>query len=220
MGTDDGSTLRKFTMCGVTGADLHASAGVACSSSNNYTQSDINIYGFKFDTLCQEFRSGNKWGNNPDAQGVFVHTFVWNSLTTDYKHTRDDQFHALKEEATAAYCHKSMALKQRGENCGPPWGRGSSTSVGQQTCAAALQASHTADECQNAKKADVDSCFHHCAGRFILEEDAMMSRPEFVVAGLADSQHVQSLVSTVVIATVMGVWFPIVLLCGCARLTN
>jgi len=55
--------------------------------------------------ILKGFRAGTKWGQRQD---VFIHTFVWNSLTTNYMHTRDEGFFAVVDQATAAYCHKGV----------------------------------------------------------------------------------------------------------------
>lgn len=204
------SPLRRYTMCGVTGADLYQTAVEVCNPENNYT--NFKSYGFKSTLLCEELNASSKYSDNED---VFHHTFVWNTPKTTYKYLRAPAYFDLVEEATAAYCHKAVAWKNRYQSCGPPWSDGTAGLAQRQLCAVALQAAHTADDCQAAKKADVESCYNHCSGQFFAGSsipEEMKSRPELVISGETDSLHKTYLEWYMVFLVGLGIVVPLIVI--------
>lgn len=166
---ENGEAPKPFSLCGVTGNDLHFAAGTACSgasSAKTYSK-EFKDLGFDITILCQEYYDRFSYTDEPEKELMFESMFVWNSPLTDYTYRRSAEYFKLVDQATATYCQKDVAWSLRKQSC-PLSSRtnGTASLPDKQLCAVAMEAALSADECQASKKADVESCFMHCAGKF------------------------------------------------------
>jgi len=191
-----GKGSKPYTLCGVTGFDLHSAAKNVCEAGESYSEEFKNL-GFKTDVLCTEYLSKADYTDEPDKQ-MFESMFVWNSPKTDYTYRRSEKYFELVDQATATYCQKDVAWSLRNQTCkSGSRTNGVASLPDKQLCAVAMEAALAADVCQSSKKADVESCYMHCAGKFRTDcrdgkegcPTNLKKRPTLMLGAFFDDHH-------------------------------